>query len=56
VQFWPDAEIFESTDFSFEILSTRFREMAFLNRGLILTLTDLRPGHVDDKGEALAVR
>ena len=47
VQFWPDEEIFESTDFSFEILSTRFREMAFLNRGLILTLTDLRPGHVD---------
>ena len=56
VQFWPDEEIFESTDFSFEILSTRFREMAFLNRGLILTLTDLRPGHVDDKGEAIAVR
>jgi len=56
VQFWPDEEIFESTDFSFEILSTRFREMAFLNRGLILTLTDLRPGHVDDKGEPLAVR
>ena len=56
VQFWPDEEIFESTDFSFEILSTRFREMAFLNRGLILTLTDLRPGHVDEKGEPLAVR
>jgi DNA gyrase subunit B len=56
VQFWPDEEIFESTDFSFEILSTRFREMAFLNRGLILTLTDLRPGHVDEKGDAIAVR
>jgi len=56
VQFWPDIEIFESTDFSFEILSTRFREMAFLNRGLILTLTDLRPGHVDEKGEPIAVR
>ena len=56
VQFWPAEEIFETTDFSFEILSTRFREMAFLNRGLILTLTDLRPGHVDDKGEALTVR
>jgi DNA gyrase subunit B len=56
VQFWPDEEIFESTDFSFEILSTRFREMAFLNHGLILTLTDLRPGHVDEKGEAIAVR
>jgi len=56
VQFWPDIEIFESTDFSFEILSTRFREMAFLNRGLILTLTDLRPGHVNEKGEPIAVR
>ena len=30
--------------------------MAFLNRGLILSLTDLRPGHVDDKGEQIAVR
>jgi DNA gyrase subunit B len=56
VRFWPSAEIFETTDFSFEVLSTRFREMAFLNRGLTLTLTDLRPGHVDEKGEALHVR
>ena len=56
IQFWPSEEIFETTDFSFEILSTRFREMAFLNRGLILSLTDLRPGHVDEKGEALTVR
>ena len=50
VRFYPSEEIFETTDFSFEILSNRFREMAFLNRGLILTLTDLRPGHVDEKG------
>ena len=56
VRFWPSEEIFETTDFSFEILSTRFREMAFLNKGLTLTLTDLRPGHVDEKGEALHVR
>ena len=56
VTFWPSSEIFETTDFSFEVLSTRFREMAFLNKGLILTLTDLRPGHVDDKGEPLHVR
>jgi len=55
VQFWPSQEIFETTDFSFEILSTRFREMAFLNKGLRLTLTDLRPGHVDEKGEPLKV-
>ena len=37
-------------------LSTRFREMAFLNKGLILTLKDERPSHVDDKGEPLFVR
>jgi DNA gyrase subunit B len=56
IQFWPSADIFETTDFSFEVLSTRFREMAFLNRGLILSLTDLRAGHVDEKGEQLTVR
>jgi DNA gyrase subunit B len=55
VRFWPSEEIFETTDFSFEVLSTRFREMAFLNKGLRLTLTDLRPGHVDEKGEPLKV-
>jgi DNA gyrase subunit B len=56
IQFWPSEEIFETTDFSFEVLSTRFREMAFLNRGLVLSLTDMRPGHVDEKGEQLTVR
>jgi DNA gyrase subunit B len=56
IQFWPSAEIFETVDFSFEVLSTRFREMAFLNKGLILSLTDMREGHVDDKGEQLTVR
>ena len=56
VRFWPSKEIFETTDFSFEILSTRFREMAFLNSGLTLTLRDERAGHVDEKGEPLHVR
>ena len=55
-QFWPSNEIFETVDFSFETLSARFREMAFLNRDLILTLTDHRPGRVDEKGEPLNVR
>ncbi len=55
VSFWPSAEIFDTTVFSFEVLSTRFREMAFLNRGLTITLTDERAGHVDDKGEPLKV-
>lgn len=56
IQFWPSPDIFETVDFSFEVLSTRFREMAFLNKGLILSLTDLRGGHVDDKGEQLSIR
>ena len=55
VTFWPSTEIFETTDFSFETLSVRFREMAFLNKGLTITLKDLRPGHVNDKGEELYV-
>jgi DNA gyrase subunit B len=56
VTFWPSEEIFETTDFSFEVLSTRFREMAFLNKGLTLTLRDERPGHVNEKGEPLEVK
>ena len=56
VRFWPSNEIFETTEFSFEVLSTRFREMAFLNKGLIISLKDERPGHVDEKGEPLFVR
>ena len=56
VTFWPSEEIFETTDFSFEILSTRFREMAFLNKGLTISLRDERAGHVDEKGEPLEVR
>ena len=55
VSFWPSKEIFETTDFSFEILSTRFREMAFLNKGLTINLKDERAGHVDEKGEPLFV-
>jgi DNA gyrase subunit B len=55
VTFWPSEEIFETTDFSFEILSTRFREMAFLNKGLKITLRDERPSHVDEKGDPLSV-
>ncbi|WP_369211223.1 DNA topoisomerase (ATP-hydrolyzing) subunit B [Streptomyces flavofungini] len=41
--FWADGEIFETTEYSFETLARRFQEMAFLNRGLTLTLTDERP-------------
>ncbi|MFI7323031.1 DNA topoisomerase (ATP-hydrolyzing) subunit B [Streptomyces venezuelae] len=41
--FWADGDIFETTTYSFETLARRFQEMAFLNRGLTLTLTDERP-------------
>ncbi|MBI4454299.1 MAG: DNA topoisomerase (ATP-hydrolyzing) subunit B [Acidobacteria bacterium] len=42
ITFRPDAEVFETTAFSFETLSQRLRELAFLNRGLEITLEDLR--------------
>ncbi len=44
VTFWPDDEIFETTVFSYENLKNRFREIAFLNKGLIITLEDRREG------------
>lgn len=42
VTFWADPEIFETTHYDFDILSRRFQEMAFLNRGLSLSLKDER--------------
>ncbi|GAA3628779.1 DNA topoisomerase (ATP-hydrolyzing) subunit B [Streptomyces chitinivorans] len=42
VTFWADGDIFDTTDYSFETLSRRFQEMAFLNRGLTIALTDER--------------
>ena len=43
ITFWPDPTIFETTAWNFETLSRRIQEMAFLNRGLTITLTDERP-------------
>ena len=51
VTFWADPEIFETTDYSFDTLSRRFQEMAFLNKGLTISLTDERPDHTDDEGK-----
>ncbi len=42
VTFTPDNTIFITTDFNFEILSTRLRELAFLNKGIRLAVTDMR--------------
>ena len=43
ITFWPDDSIFETTTWVFETLSRRLQEMAFLNRGLSINLTDRRP-------------
>ncbi|MCU4297244.1 DNA topoisomerase (ATP-hydrolyzing) subunit B [Brevibacterium permense] len=48
VTFWPDGSIFETTDFSYEYLRARFQQMAFLNKGLKISLTDERHNEVDD--------
>ncbi|RME31564.1 DNA topoisomerase (ATP-hydrolyzing) subunit B [Candidatus Woesearchaeota archaeon] len=42
VQFTPDPEIFETTVFQFDVLASRLRELAFLNRGVSITLADER--------------
>ena len=56
VTFWPDADIFESTVWSFETLSRRLQEMAFLNRGLAITLTDERPDHINGEPHVASYR
>ena len=42
-QFWPDGSIFTTTHFQWDIIARRMRELAFLNAGIRITLTDLRP-------------
>ena len=42
ITFHPDADIFETTDFSFDVLSQRLRELAFLNAGVKITIVDER--------------
>ncbi|WP_354641581.1 DNA topoisomerase (ATP-hydrolyzing) subunit B [Kitasatospora camelliae] len=55
VTFWADGDIFETTVYSFETLSRRFQEMAFLNKGLTIALTDERLEHLDEDGKPLSV-
>ncbi len=47
ITFWPDENIFESTEWSFETLSRRLQEMAFLVRGLTIVFADQRPAYVN---------
>jgi DNA gyrase subunit B len=49
--FWADDTIFETTDFDFETLRARFQQMAFLNKGLSISLSDERPDHADEDDE-----
>ena len=44
ITFLPDEEIFETIEFNYEIMKNRFREIAFLNKGLVITLEDKREG------------
>ena len=50
ITFWPSEETFETTEFDYETLRVRFQQMAFLNKGLRLTLTDERDDHRDEDG------
>jgi DNA gyrase subunit B len=54
IEFYASPEIFETTVYSFETLATRFREMAFLNKGLTIAITDDRTGFVDENGDQVA--
>ena len=50
VTFWPDGTIFETTVYDFETLRSRFQQMAFLNKGLKISLTDLcKPDEAGDE-------
>ena len=52
VTFWADPAIFETIEYDFETLRSRFQQMAFLNKGLKISLTDLR--EIDQAGDEVA--
>lgn len=49
IRFWPDVEIFDVTEYDFETLEQRLRQLAFLNSGIQINLTDTR--ELDDAGD-----
>ncbi|WP_166649396.1 MULTISPECIES: DNA topoisomerase (ATP-hydrolyzing) subunit B [Brachybacterium] len=51
ITFWADGEIFDSTEYDFETLRKRFQQMAFLNKGLRITLTDERADEAPEDEE-----
>ena len=54
VRFWADSGIFETTDYDFETVARRLKEMAFLNKGLTITLTDERVSAADVVDEVVS--
>ena len=54
IRFWPDASIFETTEFDYDVISRRLQEMAFLNKGLTITLKDERVTEEQLELEAIA--
>ena len=48
-QFWPDASIFTTTTYKYDIIASRMRELAYLNAGIKITLTDMRPDEEGNK-------
>jgi DNA gyrase subunit B len=53
VIFYPDPEIFESLDYNYEILATRMRELSYLNKGLVINMSDERASSKDEDGNYL---
>jgi DNA gyrase subunit B len=57
IRFWPDSEIFETTEFAFSTLANRLRELAFLNSGVAITLADEREdADITDAGDTETFR
>ena len=54
IRFWPDPEIFETTEFKWDTIARRLQEMAFLNKGLTITLKDERVSEEELELEAIA--
>ena len=48
-QFWPDPTVFTTTTYKYDIIAKRMRELAYLNAGITITLTDMRP---DEEGKS----
>lgn len=52
ITFKPDADIFETVEYNYETLKARMRELAFLNKGVTISITDLREDSKDEEGNS----